>query len=96
MNIKARVEKLEAAVSAQPPFILVVLVPAKDGKPYRVERGLQRIHIGRVTLHRESSETEDGFVQRAKAQAEKLRADGSGMQGVHASRVIADYGESDM
>lgn len=47
MNIKNRIEKLESmTVRARRPYIIRVFVPARDGKPYRTENGIHRIHCG--------------------------------------------------
>jgi len=95
MNLKGRIEKLEAIAPVEPPFILPVFVPAKDGKPYGTERGIQRIQCGDLTVHREEGETEDEFIHRARAEAERLPVTAGGMQGVYSRRFTADYGDPD-
>lgn len=69
MNLKGRVVKLEAqSVSVEPLFVLRTIVPARDGKPYGTENGIQRIRCGDQTWLRKDGETEDEFIARARAE----------------------------
>ena len=97
MNLKRRVDRLEA-VSAprERPFIMPVIVPAKDGKAYGTENGIQRIHRGDRTWLRNEAETEEAFIARARAEGSKdddLQPEG--MVAVYRGIFTADYGDFD-
>jgi hypothetical protein len=97
MNLKNRVEKLETVAAAvEFPFMLTTFVPARNGKPYGTEKGIQRIHSADRTWLRNDGESEEAFIERAKA--EGLKDDDpnpQGMAAVYRRRFTADYGDVD-
>lgn len=97
MNLKGRVERLEAAAGPVEPLrtILVVFVP--PNAPERVARGIQRIHHGEQTWLREPSETEGAFKARVIAALPPVAVDPThtGLAIYATSHLTADYGERD-
>ena len=96
-NLKNRVGKLEAAsIPSERPFLMRVIVPAKDDKPYGTENGIQRIHCGDQTWLRDEGESEEAFIARARAEGQKdddLQPEG--MAAVYRGIFTADYGDFD-
>lgn len=96
MNLKSRVERLEAAAGpVEPPKArLVVFVP--PNAPERVARGIQRIHCGEQTWLREPSETEEAFKARVLAVLPPVDPTLTGLSAVYATpHLTADYGKRD-
>lgn len=71
MRLQARVEQLEAALvpGGEACDVVVVMVPAKDGRPFGTEGGFLRIRQGDLIWHRQADENEAEFLERAKAAA---------------------------
>jgi len=93
MNLRQRIARLESvAILPEPPFVLVVLVPARDGKPHGTEGGIKRIHCGDRTWLRHEGESVDDFAARARADVPARPSNWTGMAAVYAERFTADFG----
>lgn len=96
MNLKSRVERLEAAAAPVVlPRLLVTFVPCD---PERRANGIQRIHFGGQTWLRQPGEAEGDFEARVRAVLAPVDVDPprTGMAAVYAfSTLTADYGDSD-
>ena len=96
MNLKSRVERLEAA--AAPAILPRLLVTFGPSDPERRAKGIQRIRFGGQTWLRQPDETEEDFEARVRAVLPSVDVDPT-LTGLAAIYILgsltADYGDSD-